>query len=451
MLTLARPYRQAMATIAVLGFLVTPTMAVGWYCWHVRQPGHRRDVERALGHTLGLDVSIREVRYPEPGLTALRGVTVRLPGSAAAKVSGSASASSTTGRGEVLTAEMVRARRVGEEMTLELDGPRLRCDGPRQAIQTLASLLDRGSALTLGAVHVVAPAVRLEPGAGLPPSRVRDLAASFRRDGEGLLATAQYRLGAAATTPWCELKLTRRRIDNVPCTELIARTRDDAAVPASVLNAFFDATRWLGEDARVAGEIALSQAGSDAWEARFRGTLRDVDLASVVARVAPSHHLAGRATVAIASSRWADQASRGPGWVEARGTMTASAGSVGPGFLEALARQLRFRVPDPAVTATGPLRYEALGLAFALEPTGTIRFDGALGPERMPGSILISSEQMMPLASAPEAASSVAGLIRALGVAEALDPSQVIPARFESLLLQRYLPTPPALPPLPPG
>jgi hypothetical protein len=97
------------------------------------------------------------------------------------------------------------------------------------------------------------------------------------------------------------------------------------------------------------------------------------------------------------------------------------------------------------------LTFQALGLSFGLEPSGLIRFDGALGPEQVPGVVLISGEHRMALASAPEGPSSVAGLIRALGAGQAMGPSQVIPARFESLLLQRYLPTPPApeLPPLP--
>ncbi len=80
MLTLSRPHRQALATLAVFAFLVVPTGYVGWTCWRVQQPEHRHEVERDLSRQLGLEVTIGSLRYPQPRLMAFRQVSVRVPG-----------------------------------------------------------------------------------------------------------------------------------------------------------------------------------------------------------------------------------------------------------------------------------------------------------------------------------------------------------------------------------
>src|SRR3954467_2537823 len=76
MLSLTRPNRQVLATLALLAFSVAPTVYVGWKAWRVNRPEYLREVEREIGQGLGLRVALGAVAYPRPGGGVYGGVVL---------------------------------------------------------------------------------------------------------------------------------------------------------------------------------------------------------------------------------------------------------------------------------------------------------------------------------------------------------------------------------------
>ena len=77
MFPLTRPFRQGLATAALLVFTVLPTVFVALHAWRIHRPGHIRDVEIELGRQLGLQVTLEAVRYPRPGELIYQGIVLR--------------------------------------------------------------------------------------------------------------------------------------------------------------------------------------------------------------------------------------------------------------------------------------------------------------------------------------------------------------------------------------
>ena len=131
----------------------------------------------------------------------------------------------------------------------------------------------------------------------------------------------------------------------------------------------------------------MSQAGASDWEADFQGSLIDVDLASLVGKRFPRHHLAGTARVALQRARWGERPGQGVGWAEAKGELTAGQGSIGVDLLQALAREMKFRLAS-RVTRLDPRKTEAefrsLGLAFDMQPSGEIHLAGRWATSSVP-------------------------------------------------------------------
>ncbi len=438
MLTLSRPHRQVLATMAVAVFLVAPTLYVAVMAWRVNQPSHVREVEHEAGVTLGLRVSLTGVRYPSPGVVAFRGVALK-PDDAGRKTS--------KNHAELARAEAIRLRRDGRRLTLEADGLSIRdAQGPEHLLDQLARTLQKlGAGPEWDEVSLLAPTCRLDLGPAIPGYKLKDVAWTYRTDDDSSRLTASYRVVVEdGPAPRCELTLKRARRSDTLHTTLMVRSTDGDPLPARVLAPFFDAEDWLGPHARVDGTLVLHQAGTADWEAEFRGNVDQVDLATVAGRIAPGHRLGGMARIEVESARWADQPGRGPGWVEARGTiLSTTRGTIGTALLAALQGQLGFRVAD-APDPSPPLQeFQALGLAFAFGPDGTIRLDGALGGSYQPDTVLVHGRSFAPMAFAPEASATVPGLIRTLALHNSARPDLMIPARMESLLIQRYLPAPP--------
>ena len=77
MFPLSRPFRHALATVALIAATVLPTVVVATYAWRITRPGHIRDVEIVLGRQLGLQVTLDAVTYPRPGEVLYRGIVLR--------------------------------------------------------------------------------------------------------------------------------------------------------------------------------------------------------------------------------------------------------------------------------------------------------------------------------------------------------------------------------------
>ncbi len=237
-------------------------------------------------------------------------------------------------------------------------------------------------------IDLVAPSCVVDLGAGLPAFALRDVAGSLRMTEGGTVVTASYRVENGAAAPRCELKLTRERRNEAVRTVLALKTMDSVPLPAQVLDVFFNSSDWLGARARVEGELTLRQTGAGDWDADFQGNIQDLDLAALLGHIAPRHRLTGRARLDLQQARWADQAGRGPGWVEARGRLTGGSGTISTRLLQALQGQMRFRLAERLSLTRPEFEFQALGLSFELNRAGEIRFDGGLGPEYLPGAIL---------------------------------------------------------------
>jgi hypothetical protein len=430
MFALTRPHRHVLATLALAAFAVAPTASIAWTAWRVNRPAHVREVEAELSRQLGLSVSLEGVRYPRPGSVVYRGAVVRPDESGRAA--------------ETLRAGSVCLRRDGHELTLIVDGLSLHASSPRQAMVQVGTLLHRAGAGEFDRVSLAARTCEVDLGASIASYRLYDLAGVLQLAGGLPTVTASFRVQEEPGTPGprCELTMTRQRKGNSLRTELAFKTADGQPVSAHVLDPYFTAGDWLGRSARIEGELHLSQVGSADWDAEFRGALLDLDLSALIHRLAPEHRLSGLAHATIASARWADQA-RGSGWVEIRGELLGGPGRIGADLLRALGNHLHFRLNGHAgPRRTGDWDFQAIGLAFTLDRSGAIQFDGALGSEFLPGAVLVQGQRTLPLASAPNRPATVAALVRTLVPGDDAKPDQLVPASFESQLIQRYLPAP---------
>jgi hypothetical protein len=303
-------------------------------------------------------------------------------------------------------------------------------------------LLQQAGVAPFERLDLTAGACRVRLGEGLEYDLL-DLAGNLKVDPAGSALTASYRPEADSAPARCELELVRRHEDSASVTSLALRTVGEATCPARLLDPFFSTDAWLGAGARLRGELALEQRGAGDWSARFTGSFQDVDLRSLVRRVSPEQTMTGRATLRLDEARWGELPGRGPGWVAARGVLEVPRGGVLPRTLvTALGAQLGFRTTSAAGTDRPEVDYAALGVAFALRPDGTIQLDGALGPGYAAGAVAVTAARFAPLLLAPEGVGSVSGLVRALVPGDLDRPETLIPARSESLAIQRFLPAP---------
>jgi hypothetical protein len=433
-LTLNRPHRQALATLALLGFTVAPTLYVVGVAWRINRPSHVREVEQELGRQLGLEVTLEGVRHLRPGEDVLRGMVLRQ-----AEPRGQAAT-------EVARASVVRIHRAQWHMTLEIDNLSIHGESPKQAMAQVNALLQRAGHAALSQVSFAAQQTEVVLGGGGSERsermlyRFNDVAGTFQADAIAPTVTISYRVPADSSSTRCELSLTRDRRGEAARTLLTFKTMEGLPLPAVVLEPFFDSAGWLGRSAKVEGTLTLSQTDASDWAAEFSGTLLDVDLAALVCRRFPEHRLTGLARVQVSRARWDERpGSQGPGWVEAEGELASGPGMISMELMRALKREMKFRVPPAVEHRQADLAFVGLGLTFAMSPSGELQVGGALGTEFPPGAVMVDADHFAPLASAPEGVANVRGLIRTLFPTAHADPSVMIPDTAESRIL-RYLP-----------
>ncbi len=443
MVPVNRPMRQAVATLVLFVVTVVPTCWIAVLAWRINRPGHVRDVEIELGRQLGLQVTLQEVHYPRPGEVVYRGIVLRQEEPQGGKFS------------EIARADEVRLQWADRELTLHLEHPRLRADGPGVALTQLGALMQRSRAFPFERINVTAPSCELDLGRADLHFTAREVAGEFHADPSAPTVRLAYRMSAAGTGSrpgrvnrpgagtHCELTLVRDRRAEPLSTSLAFRTVEGLPLPARVLNPFFDASEWLGANATVEGALQLRQAGSSDWEAVFAGSLHNIELTRLVGRRFPRHRLTGRARLAVATARWGERPNQGPGWIEVKGQLLAGPGSIGVSLLESLAREMKFRL-SPRLAHLDPRKTEvdfhAMGLAFDMQPNGEIHLAGDLGAEFPPDAVLAGATS--PLASAPQGTASVHGLIKTLFPVADANPGVLVPLTPESSILLA-LPVPP--------
>jgi hypothetical protein len=416
--------RQTLATCFLFAFTVVPTGFVAAIAWRINQPGHVRDVEIELGRHLGLQVTLEDVRYPRPGEVVYRGIVLRQE--------------EPRGKGlaEIVRADRVRLQRADHELTILVDNPRLRAEGPRQILSHVSVLLQRSIEIPFERVNISAPSAELDLGREDLHFAPREVAGALAVDPKAPSLILAYRMPAEGAGTRCELTLTRDRRAEPIQTSLVLQTTEGLPLSARVLNVFFDADDWLGADAKVEGTLSLRQAGSRDWEAEFQGELLDIDLGKLVGRRFPHHRLTGRGRASIRKARWAERSDQGLGWAEAKGELVVGNGSIGVGLFDSLAREMKFR-PSSRLAHLDPrkteIEFRTLGLSFAMESSGEIQIGGALGSEFAPDVVLAGATT--PLLLSPQGTASVHGLIKTLFPVLGTDTGVLVPLTPESQVL----------------
>lgn len=430
MFPLSRPFRQGLATAALVVLTVLPTAFVAVHAWRINRPGHVRDVEIALGRRLGMQVTLDRATYPRPGEVVYQGIVLRRE------------EPRSKGLVELARAGTIRIISAGRDLTIHAEDMTLVGETPKEAMATVDALLQRSGELPYDRVNLTIPSCRIELGDGLAFS-IQDIAGAFQADPVEPKLSVAYRMVEDDSKTRCELVLSRKRSVDPVQTTLAFKTLEGPPLSARALNVFFDATGWMGDDAKVAGSLDLRRSGTREWEGEFQGDLLDIDLAALVDRRFPSHRLAGSARVAVESARWGDRPGQGPGWIEAKGRLSAARGVVGADLLGALAREMRFRLDqragriDPRKTE---LEFGALGMTFDMRADGEIHLTGSLGSEYPPEAVLAGGANAM--AYAPRGAANVHGLIKTLVPVAEAQAGTLVPLTAESRVLL-HLPAPP--------
>ena len=431
MLPLTRPVRQVLATLVLVGLTVIPTGYVAVMAWRINRPGHVRDVEIELGRRLGMQVTFNEVKYPRPNEVIYRDFVLRQE----ERRSGALA--------EILRADLVHVSTADRELSIHLENPRIRSDSPRSGLSQLGTFLEQSGRVSFERINVIASTCALDFGPGSPTFALRDVAGEYLADRSMPIVRAAYRLAGYGSGTRCELTLSRDRRGEEIASTLSLKAVEGPPLPVRVLDVFFDTEDWLGADAALDGEITLQQRGSRDWEAEFRGELSNLDLGRLISKRFPRHRLTGRARLKIDSARWGERPGQGPGWIEAKGELSAGQGAIGVELVDALSREMSFRT-SPKLEHLDPrktdVEFRALGLAFAMQQSGEIQITGSLGSELPPDAVL--GGPTTALLSAPQGTATVLGLIKTLFPVSQISRNALVPLTAESHVLLS-LPIPP--------
>ena len=297
-------------------------------------------------------------------------------------------------------------------------------------------LLQRSGQIPFQRINLSAPACRLELGRDDLAFSLKEVAGEFVVDPGAPALRLAYRVPGDGAGTRCELTLTRDRRTEQIETSLSFKTVEGMPLSAHVLSVFFDADDWLGEGAKFEGTVSLRQQGSRDWEAVVQGEFLDVNLARLVGRRFPRHRLTGRARLVIVHSRWGQRPAQGDGWVEVKGELSASQGSIGVELIDALAREMKFRRSSRLSNLDArktEVDFRALGLSFAMQPSGEIQIEGALGAEFAPEAVIVGGTTA--LLSAPLGTASVHGLIKTLFPLSQASSGFLVPHTAESQVL----------------
>lgn len=441
MIMINRMHRQVAATVFVVVVLIFPTLATLWWAWAINRPGHVRDVEVQLSRSLGLQVGLDSVRYPRPGEMVLIGPVFRQE--------------EPRGRvfREVARARMISIRPLEEGRQIEVLGLQLVGDSAETGVAQLAQLLQKSS-VKAGegqrlAFSVDRCEILVEQGASGKPVRTewRTVAGLVdARQEQSFIQASGWMYNADERTR-CEFKMTRKRQGEQASSQIEIATMEGPALPAKVLEPLLNTSGWLGENAKVLGQLTLRQVEQAPWDAQFTGTFEDVDLSQLVTGRFGPYRLLGEGRVQIKRAHWADRPEQGPGWCEVQGELTSGPGKISHGLLLSMGQQMKFRIIPDWIRASKPgeiVEFGGIGLQFHLTDDGLIRFAGACGPDFGRDVVAVSgtAAHPKPVVAAPSGIVTVRGLIKTLFPVDLAQAELLVPTTRESQALQRYLPMP---------
>ncbi|RLT09881.1 MAG: hypothetical protein DWI24_09330 [Planctomycetota bacterium] len=440
MISISRPHRQMAATAMVVVAMILPTFSTLWWAFTVNRPGHVRDVEVRLSRALGLQVGLEAVDYPRPGEIVLTGAIFRQE----------------EPRGRVFR-EVARARQLTlkpKENVYLLEGSDVELfgDSSDTALAQIGLILQKASidpeSIRRMTFAIDRCRMQVEHGAGGLPVKMewRSVAGSVESRHEQAIVQASAWHHEADRRTRCELKLTRKRQGQDASTHLSLATMEGPPLPCNTLEPIIDMPGWLGEKARLQGQLTLSQVENQPWEAQFSGSLEEVDLSRMINGRFGSHRLTGVGQVQVKQAIWGDRPGQGSGWREIQGDLTSGPGKASQGLLLAMGQQMRFRLAPNLHTPKKPsdeVDFGSFGLQFHLTEDGQIQFGGACGPDFGPDVVAISTQaKPTPIMAAPKTMVNVRGLLKTLFPVNIAQAELLVPTTRESQSLQRYLPMP---------
>jgi hypothetical protein len=270
-------------TAFVLAGLLPCAGLIAWAV-HLRSAGHRDAVRQAWAQAVGLPVGMAGIEHVRPGTIRARDVSI---GDGAG--------------GPVLVANAIEVETTATEVRLRLGS--LRCDAPgaRLLAGLAAEWLDRGARFPRDCVVEVAD-FDWQPAAGAASPTALRIECVAQGDARAVRAVLR---GGDAND---EVRVVRS-VDAANPASVAWQVEADCArpVPLWVVEAVVGdasaAASPLGAAAVLTGRLTASR-GAGPWQARARGRVADVDLASCSASL--PGRVTGTAELLVQGLEWSD-------------------------------------------------------------------------------------------------------------------------------------------------
>jgi hypothetical protein len=389
---------------------VLPMAAVAAWAAVVHSASHLEAVRRQVAETLGLDVRLASVSYPQPGVMLLEGLEL-------------VDAETKVPLASIRAAEVIRD---GKSQTIVLSQPDVNIMRPGWLWTLIDSRLRYRA--DLAPLRLSAGELTLRFRGGM--QTLVDCNAQFESASQRDALTAAFRLADVSATEPVRLQIKRSSAGGEPANsfELDARA---VALPFSLLTALVERRNYLGQKSTLSGQIRGMQM-PDGWQCEFSGRLENVDLNDLVTDEFP-HRLSGTATLTI------EKAIVHSGRVEEfHGTISAGPGVVSDSLMASAADNLKMR-REGLRTAPSTTDYEQLSAAFDLDARGLV-VRGTCKDSR-PGIVLRGREGAI-LWQSSSGPVPVVALVKTL----VPDSQTQVPATRQTDWLLNLLPIPDVLP-----
>lgn len=409
--------RRIICRVLFLGLALLPTLAVFGWAMSYHWPGARGRLESDLCRQLGLQVSVEEVTYPQPGVTVYQGLKLFDAefGTPMADIDQLQVVSGAEGL--TLLAEQVNVTEFGGPLFWEWIQENLRVVNP-QVWQFHAEHIRVTSG---GKSHPLADfRVRNNPAIG----------------GSSAIVLFRSRNGNDAAED-VQIKLARQRQSNPPTTAWELRT-GASELPVSLLRIVMPPIVKFGADARYRGTLMVSSADApthslkeSVWGCDFNGVMDQVNLGTLCGEVLPGS-LEGTARIEIEHAQV-----RNGRLNSASALLTAGTGRISGLLVLAAAAGLELETKAPATEQFGASMqtFERLGLAIGINSRGVVLRGVCENSE--PGTIVGTLNGPLLRTQEPEhALQPIAGLLQIV----APNSPAVSPITPEALGLAHVLP-----------
>ncbi len=410
--------RRLLCRLGFLLFCVAPTLGVAMWIGVVRSPAYlaacKAECERQLSDTLGLAVSIQDMRRLLQGVTILDGVVLT---------------ESETAHPIARIRHLEFGRQDGQLIVLasqpEIEGQQI-----WRLWEALHERVLRARRAAAIDAQFHAGEVTIFQGDGRGATTLTDVVSQLTTTAAGPQATIEFREASLQMTDKAQLRITRNRQVKPPATRWALNTRS-TALPCSLLADYLESLRNVGQQATFQGTIEAMPT-AEGWEGEIVGRFVDVDLDLVFERHKLPHKLAGAAEVVFRRASF-----RAGRLIDAAGDLACTGGVVSRSLLYEANQSLGLVADSRLLTpqANIMIGFRELRLGFTLDQGG-IQIAGQC---QSAGDGVVMTDVGGPLLSNQSRETiQVTALVRAL----APDTGEHVPANPEAYQLLHVLPIP---------